>query len=138
MIKLVKSNPPIFEFQLTRENQTLVVVKLKAMYWYQYDESARQDKLQTSIDRFSFCKNLDQWIGIFEYQQLDEWEIEFKKLVGNDDGLVSRGDLLKYYGIKNPALIYRINEMGHPKPIKIGRKHWFNVDECDRWIATLK
>lgn len=71
MIKLIKSNPPIFEFELLRESQ-LVVIKLKALYWFQYDESARQDILQTSVERFATYKNLAQWIACFDYLLLNE------------------------------------------------------------------
>jgi len=132
MLRLIKSSPPIFEFEIDRDG-VQAVIKVKALYWYDYDAEARQDKLQTSIDRFAFEKNLDCWLCVFEYQQLDEWRVS-KEIVGNDDGLIARYDLLRYCKISGSGLNNRIEMMNHPKPVKVGRKHWFNVDEVDAWI----
>jgi hypothetical protein len=137
MIRLVRSNPPIFEFEVQMGSQ-LCVVKLKALYWLQFDEASRKDKLQTSIERFATYKSFDQWLGCFDYQLLDQWAADQKLIVGNADGLIARQDLLGIYEITGPALNYRIENMGHPKPIIVGRKQWFKTDECDQWIADQK
>jgi len=133
-MKLLKSSPPIFELQIDRDG-TPTVVKVKALFWHEYDKDARQDKLQTSIRLFSTYKNFEQWLHCFEFEQLDEWTVVTHKLMGNEEGLVSRKSLLAFCGIKGSTLNYRIENMGHPKPIVNGRKHWFRADDCDKWIA---
>ena len=75
LIKLIKSYPPVFEFEIDRDGVP-TIIKAKALFWNYYDEDARQDKLKTSIERFAFEKNLDCWLYGFEYQQLDEWPIQ--------------------------------------------------------------
>ncbi len=74
-IRLASSNPPIFEFETFRDSKP-VVIKAKALYWNHFNEDARQDKLKTSVERFSHYKNIEQWLACFEYQQLDEWPVE--------------------------------------------------------------
>ena len=78
MIKLVNSNPPIFEFEIERDG-TPTVIKVKALFWFEYDEDARKDKLETAIAQYNNkdkpYRNLDQWLGCFEFQQLDEWTV---------------------------------------------------------------
>lgn len=71
-MKLVKSTPPIFELEIDRDG-TPTIIKVKALFWYDYDEEARADKLSSAVSMYPTYKSLEQWLGCFEFAQLDEW-----------------------------------------------------------------
>lgn len=134
MIEVRNLSAPLLELVVSHEDkQTLVKV---------FGVLALDDHLLDSIDglvsRYGLAEGVRDWVYLHSLQLLSMAEVQSKKLVGNDDGLVSRQDLLKFCDIKGPALNNRINKMGHPKPIKVGRKQWFDVDRVDAWITKQK
>jgi hypothetical protein len=57
----------------------------------------------------------------------------------DDSDLITRKALLEMEDIETSTLNYRINHMGHPKPVRTeGRNQWFSISQVDAWLKSLK